>query len=251
VASLAGLEVGRNQGRPVPLAAVANVSVTRGPSEIRRIAQQRAALVTCNVTGRDLASTARGIEASLGGLEVPPGAKVVLAGQNRELADSFLSLRFALILAVFLVYLVMASQFESLLHPFVIMFTLPMAVGGVVLTLLLTGTSINVMVLIGSVVLAGIVVNNGIVLVDYARQLRRRGMVKEEALIQAGQVRMRPILMTALTTVLGLLPMAMGFGPGAEMRAPLALTLIGGLTSATVLTLVVLPVVYATLDRKS
>src|SRR5262245_26135161 len=250
VASLASLEVGRNQGRPVPLAAVANVSVTRGPSEIRRISQQRAALVTCNVTGRDLAATARGIDASLTGLEVPPGAKVVLAGQNRELADSFRSLRFALILAVFLVYLVMASQFESLLHPFVIMFTLPMAVSGVVLTLLMTGTSVNVMVLIGSVVLAGIVVNNGIVLVDYARQLRRRGMPKEEALIQAGQVRMRPILMTALTTVLGLLPMAMGFGPGAEMRAPLALTLIGGLTSATVLTLVMLPVVYATLDRK-
>jgi len=144
----------------------------------------------------------------------------------------------------------MASQFESLLHPFVIMFTLPMAVGGVVLTLLLTHTSINVMVLIGSVVLAGIVVNNGIVLVDYTRRLQRQGLSKEQALIQAGQVRMRPILMTALTTVLGLLPMAMGFGPGAEMRAPLALTLIGGLTSATVLTLVVLPVVYATLDRK-
>jgi len=251
VASLANLEVGRNQGRSVPLAAVANVSVTRGPSEIRRISQQRAAVVTCNVTGRDLAATARGIEASLGGIEVPPGAKVVLAGQNRELADSFRSLRFALILAVFLVYLVMASQFESLLHPFVIMFTLPMAVSGVVLTLLMTHTSVNVMVLIGSVVLAGIVVNNGIVLVDYARRLRRRGMPKEEALIQAGQVRMRPILMTALTTVLGLLPMAMGIGPGAEMRAPLALTLIGGLTSATVLTLVVLPVVYATLDRKA
>jgi HAE1 family hydrophobic/amphiphilic exporter-1 len=175
---------------------------------------------------------------------------VVLAGQNRELADSFRSLRFALLLAVFLVYLVMASQFESLLHPFVIMFTLPMAVGGVVLTLLLTHTSINVMVLIGTVVLAGIVVNNGIVLVDYTRRLQRQGLPKEQALIQAGQVRMRPILMTALTTVLGLLPMAMGFGPGAEMRAPLALTLIGGLTSATVLTLVVLPVVYATLDRK-
>jgi HAE1 family hydrophobic/amphiphilic exporter-1 len=217
---------------------------------VRRIAQQRAAVVTCNIKGRDLASAARGIDASLAGLDVPPGAKVVLAGQNRELADSFRSLRFALLLAVFLVYLVMASQFESLLHPFVIMFTLPMAVGGVVLTLLLTHTSINVMVLIGTVVLAGIVVNNGIVLVDYTRRLQRQGLPKEQALIQAGQVRMRPILMTALTTVLGLLPMAMGFGPGAEMRAPLALTLIGGLTSATVLTLVVLPVVYATLDRK-
>src|SRR5262245_55503208 len=250
VTSLANLEVGRSQGRSVSLATVARVSVTRGPSEVRRISQQRAAVVTCNIKGRDLASAARGIEASLQGLEVPAGAKVVLAGQNRELADSFRSLRFALLLAVFLVYLVMASQFESLLHPFVIMFTLPMAVGGVVLTLLVTHTSINVMVLIGMVVLAGIVVNNGIVLVDYTRRLRRQGLPKEQALVEAGVVRMRPILMTALTTVLGLLPMAMGFGPGAEMRAPLALTLIGGLTSATVLTLVVLPVVYATLDRK-
>jgi HAE1 family hydrophobic/amphiphilic exporter-1 len=250
VASLANLEVGRNQGRSVPLAAVAQVSVTRGPSEVRRISQQRAAVVTCNIKGRDLSSAATGIEAALQDVEVPSGAKVVLAGQNRELADSFRSLRFALLLAVFLVYLVMASQFESLLHPFVIMFTLPMAVGGVVLTLMLTGTSVNVMVLIGSVVLAGIVVNNGIVLVDYTRQLRHRGLPKEQALVEAGMVRMRPILMTALTTVLGLLPMAMGFGPGAEMRAPLALTLIGGLTSATVLTLVMLPVVYATLDRK-
>jgi HAE1 family hydrophobic/amphiphilic exporter-1 len=250
VTSLATLEVGRNQGQAVPLGAVAQVTVARGPSEVRRIAQQRAAVVSCNIKGRDLSSAATAIDAALQGVDVPSGAKVVLAGQNRELADSFRSLRFALLLAVFLVYLVMASQFESLLHPFVIMFTLPMAVGGVVLTLMLTHTSVNVMVLIGSVVLAGIVVNNGIVLVDYTRQLRRRGLPKEEALVQAGMIRMRPILMTALTTVLGLLPMAMGFGPGAEMRAPLALTLIGGLTSATVLTLVMLPVVYATLDRK-
>ncbi|HEY3215732.1 MAG TPA: efflux RND transporter permease subunit [Candidatus Eisenbacteria bacterium] len=250
VSSIGNLEVGRSQGRPVSLAAVAEVSVARGPSEIRRIAQQRAAVVSCNLVGRDLASAAREIDGSLQRIQVPPGAKVTLAGQNRELADSFRSLRFALVLAVFLVYLVMASQFESLLHPFVIMFTLPMAVGGVVLTLLVTGTSVNVMVLIGSVVLAGIVVNNGIVLIDYVKQLRQRGVPKEEALIEAGLVRMRPILMTALTTVLGLLPMALGIGPGAEVRSALALTLIGGLTSATVLTLVILPVVYATLDRK-
>lgn len=250
VAALSNLEVGRSQGRPVPLGAVARLSVARGPSEIRRISQQRAAVVSCNLEGRDLGSVAQDIETVLQGVDVPPGAKVTLAGQNRELGESFRSLRLALLLAVFLVYLVMASQFESLLHPFVIMFTLPMAVGGVVLTLLLTGTSVNVMVLIGSVVLAGIVVNNGIVLIDYTKQLRQRGVAKEEALIEAGMVRMRPILMTAMTTVLGLLPMALGIGSGAEVRAPLALTLIGGLTSATVLTLIVLPVVYATLDRK-
>jgi HAE1 family hydrophobic/amphiphilic exporter-1 len=249
VAELANLEVGRNQGRSVPLGAVAKITVARGPSEIRRIAQQRAAVVSGNLQGRDLASAAAEIERSLQGLEIPPGAKVTIAGQNRELAESFASLRLALLLAVFLVYLVMASQFESLLHPFVIMFTMPMAVAGVVLTLLVTGTSVSVMVLIGLIVLAGIVTNNGIVLVDYANQLRARGVPKVEALIQAGQVRMRPILMTALVTVLGLLPMSLGIGEGAEMRAPLALTLMGGLISATALTLIVLPALYATLDR--
>ncbi len=250
VAELANLEVGRSRGRPVPLGAVAAVSVARGPAEIRRISQQRAAVVSANLEGRDLASASRDIQASLDGLRVPPSARVTLAGQNSELAQSFGSLRFALLLAVFLVYLVMASQFESLLHPFVIMFTLPMAIVGVVLTLLVTGTSVNVMVLIGCVVLAGIVVNNGIVLIDYTKQLRARGVAKVEALVEAGTVRLRPILMTTLTTVLGLLPMAIGLGEGAEVRAPLALTLIGGLTTGTLLTLIVLPVVYATLDRK-
>lgn len=250
VAELTNLEVGRSGGRAVPLGAVAAVSVARGPAEIRRIAQQRAAVVSANLEGRDLASASRDIETALVGLEVPPGARVTVAGQNSELAQSFSSLRFALLLAVFLVYLVMASQFESLLHPFVIMFTLPMAIVGVVLTLLVTGTSVNVMVLIGCVVLAGIVVNNGIVLIDYTKQLRSQGVAKVEALVEAGTVRLRPILMTTLVTVLGLLPMAIGFGEGAEVRAPLALTLIGGLSTGTLLTLFVLPVVYATLDRK-
>jgi HAE1 family hydrophobic/amphiphilic exporter-1 len=174
---------------------------------------------------------------------------VALAGQNRELAESFGSLRFALLLAVFLVYLVMASQFESLLHPFVVMFSMPLAVVGVVAGLAVTGTPMSVMVLIGLVVLAGIVVNNAIVLVDAANQLRRDGRAKREALIEAGRLRLRPILMTTVTTVLGLLPMALGFGEGAEIRAPLAVTLIGGLGCATLLTLVVIPVVYDALDR--
>ena len=249
IARLANLEVGRNNGQPVSLGAVAAVTVARGPGEIRRIAQQRAAVVTANLTGRDLGSAARDIQAALTGLDLPEGARAVLAGQNQELQQSFGSLRFALILAVFLVYLVMASQFESLLHPFIIMFTLPMAVIGVVVTLAVTRTPVSVMVLIGFIILAGIVVSNGIVLVAYTNQLRHLGRSKLEALIEAGQVRMRPILLTALATILGLVPMALGFGEGAEIRAPLALTLIGGLSCATVLTLVVLPVMYAVLDR--
>jgi HAE1 family hydrophobic/amphiphilic exporter-1 len=180
---------------------------------------------------------------------VPAGAKVVLAGQNRELAESTGSLQFAILLAMFLVYLVMASQFESLLHPFVLMFSIPLAVVGVALALGVTGTSISVMVLIGMVILAGIVVKNAIVLVDYANRLRKEGRSKIDALVEAGSVRMRPIIMTTLTTVLGLLPMAIGIGEGVEVRAPLAITLIGGLVVSTLLTLVVIPVVYITFDR--
>jgi HAE1 family hydrophobic/amphiphilic exporter-1 len=225
------------------------VLVERGPSEIRRIGQQRAALVSANLKGRDLGSAAKEIRQKLDAMGVPPGARVVLAGQNREMAESTGSLRFAILLAIFLVYLVMASQFESLLHPFVLMFSIPLAVVGVALALGVTGTSISVMVLIGMVILAGIVVKNAIVLVDYANRLRKEGRSKIDALVEAGSVRMRPIIMTTLTTVLGLLPMAIGVGEGVEVRAPLAITLIGGLVVSTLLTLVVIPVVYVTFDR--
>ena len=249
VASLANLEIGRNAGSPVLLGAVADVSVQRGPSEIRRIGQQRAAVVAANLRGRDLGSASRDIETRLAALELPPGARAVLAGQRSEMAESMGSLQFALLLAVFLVYLVMASQFESLKHPFVIMFSIPLAVVGVVLALVVTGTSISIMVLIGLVILAGVVVNNAIVLVDCVNQLRKEGMAKFEALVEAGVIRMRPILMTTLSSVLGLVPLAVGFGEGAEVRAPLAITLIGGLTVSTALTLIVIPVVYAFVDR--
>jgi HAE1 family hydrophobic/amphiphilic exporter-1 len=166
------------------------------------------------------------------------------------MVTSFDSMILAIALAVFLVYLVMASQFESLVQPFIIMFTIPFALIGVVLTLLVTGTPISVVVLIGLIMLAGIVVNNAIVLIDYINQLRKEGMPKREAIAQAGQVRLRPILMTTLTTVLGLLPMALGFGEGAELRTPMAVTVIGGLLTGTLLTLVVIPTVYDVVVRE-
>jgi hydrophobic/amphiphilic exporter-1 (mainly G- bacteria), HAE1 family len=249
VAELANLEVGRHDGQAVPLGAVADVHVGQGPGEIERIGQQRAARVSAQLAGRDLGSAAEDVEAALAALPRTPGVDVRLAGQNQELSGSFGSLQFALLLAIFLVYLVMASQFESLLHPFVILFSLPLAVIGVVWALAATGTSISVMVLIGLVVLVGIVVNNAIVLVDWANQLRKRGLGKVEALIEAGRARLRPILMTMLTTCLGLVPMAIGVGEGAELRAPLAITLIGGMLLSTVLTLVVIPCVYVVFDR--
>jgi HAE1 family hydrophobic/amphiphilic exporter-1 len=235
---------------PVPLASIADVRLERGPSEIRRIDQERVALVTANLSGRDLGSVTTDIQKQIDQLQLPPDFLVRFGGQQREMATSFDSMKLAIALAIFLVYLVMASQFESLLHPFVIMFTIPFGLIGVILTLLVTRTVISVVVLIGVIMLAGIVVNNAIVLIDYINQLRKEGLSKMEAIKQAGQIRMRPIFMTTLTTILGLLPMALGFGEGAELRTPLAVTVIGGLTIGTMLTLVVIPMVYAVVERK-
>jgi HAE1 family hydrophobic/amphiphilic exporter-1 len=173
-----------------------------------------------------------------------------LGGQNEELETSFSSLMFALGLAVFLVYLVMASQFESLVQPFIILFTVPLGLAGVIISLAVTRTPVSVIALLGVIVLAGIVVNNAIVLLDYANQLRREGVSKREAIVQACSVRLRPIVMTTLTTVLGLAPMAIGVGEGAEIRTPMAVAVMGGLTLSTLLTLVLIPVVYEWADRK-
>jgi HAE1 family hydrophobic/amphiphilic exporter-1 len=240
-----------DQTIPIRLKAVAEIRVAEGPSEIRRIGQKRAAVVGAELLGRDMGAVAGDVEAALGELSLPLGVTAVLAGEHEEMARSLRSLMLVLALAAFLVYLVMAAEFESFLHPFVIAFTLPLGAIGAVVGLAATGHTVNVVALIGAVMLAGIVVNNAIVLVDAVNQLRREeGLDKRSALIEAGRRRLRPILMTSATTVLGLLPMALGLGEGAELRAPLAVTVIGGLTVATVLTLVVIPVVYSVLDRK-
>jgi len=243
------LVVGDRDGTPILLASVADVEVTRGLSQITRISQQRAAIVSGNLSGRDLGSVSTDIDGIIAATTLPQGVTVELGGQNQELNRSFRSLMFALLLAVFLVYLVMASQFESFTQPFVILFTVPLGVIGVVWTLLFTHTSVSVVVFIGLIMLAGIVVNNGIVLIDYINTLRKRGMGKVQAIREAGRVRLRPIVMTTLTTVLGLAPMAMGLGEGAEIRAPMALTVIGGLTGATLLTLLVIPALYSAVER--
>ncbi len=237
---------------PIRLTQVADVEVRRGPAEIRRIRSQRAAIVSANLSGRDLSGASDEIREMLGDLrqDLPVSATASIGGQNQELEVSFRSLTFALALAVFLVYLVMASQFESLLHPFIILLTVPLGLVGVVFMLAVTGITLNVVVLLGAVVLAGIAVNNGIILVDYTNRLRATGLPKREALLQAGQVRLRPILMTSLTTLLGLLPMAFGWGEGDEVRMPMAVAVIGGLLSSTPFTLIVIPVVYDLVDRK-
>ena len=236
--------------RPVTLEAVAEVSVARGPAEIRRIAQERVAIITANIAYGDLGAAAAEANSIIAQTPMPVGITAMVSGQNEEMQESFQSMQFALLLAVFLVYLVMASQFESLIHPFVILFTIPLALVGAVLALFVTGTTVNVVAFIGVIMLAGIVVNNAIVLVDLINQLRSQSMDKIDAIMEAARARMRPILMTTLTTVLGLLPMAIGFGEGAEVRTPMAITVIGGLIVSTMLTLIVIPVVYSLLDRK-
>ena len=236
--------------RPVTLDAVADIRIARGPAEVRRVAQERVAIISMNIAHGDLATAVAEARSIIDRTPMPSGITTSVSGQNEEMEDSFRSMQFALVLAVFLVYLVMASQFESLVHPFVILFTIPLALVGAVLALFITGTTINVIALIGVIMLAGIVVNNAIVLVDLINQLRSQGMEKTEAIMEAGRARLRPIMMTTLTTVLGLLPMAIGFGEGSEVRTPMAITVIGGLVASTLLTLVVIPVVYSLLDRK-
>ncbi|MFQ6116241.1 MAG: efflux RND transporter permease subunit, partial [bacterium] len=237
--------------RPLLLEAVADIRVKEGPAEIRRVDQQRTAVITANISGRDLRSVSEDIYQLLRKIDIPDDFTFNLAGQNKEMETSLNSLKLALALAIFLVYIVMASQFESLLHPFVIIFTIPLALIGVFIFLYILNISISIVVFLGIIMLAGIVVNNAIVLVDYINQLRARGMEKTEAIIKAGKVRLRPILMTTSTTVLGLLPMALGLGDGAEIRTPMAITVIVGLLTSTLLTLVVIPTVYSLVDRKS
>jgi len=244
------LIVNPTSDRPVTLDAVATVVVSQGPAEIRRVAQERVAIITANLAYGDLGAAAQEAGLIVSRTPMPTGVTALVSGQSEEMEASFKSMQFALVLAVFLVYLVMASQFESLIHPFVILFTIPLALVGAVLALFITGTTVNIVAFIGVIMLAGIVVNNAIVLVDLINQLRAQGMERHDAIIEAGTARLRPILMTSLTTALGLLPMAMGFGEGSEVRTPMAITVIGGLVVSTLLTLLVIPVVYSLMDRK-
>lgn len=235
---------------PVPLTSVAEIRIDEGPAEIRRANQERLALIQANLAYGDLGSAVEEVEALMAGVKLPYGLTMDIRGQSEEMAASFKSLLFALALAVVLVYLVMASQFESLLHPFVILFSIPLAAVGVALALWLTDTRLSVIVFIGLIMLAGIVVNNAIVLLDLINQLRDRGMDRLTAIKEGARLRLRPIMMTTLTTVLGLLPMAFGLGQGSEMRTPMAITVIGGLLTSTLLTLLVVPVMYSLLDRR-
>ncbi len=244
------LVVNPGSARPVPLSAVADVRLATGPAEIRRANQERVAVISAAPADGDLGNATLQAQDILAQTTLPVGILGSVSGQSEEMSESFRSLGLAFALAVFLVYLVMASQFESLLHPFVILFTIPMGLIGSIWGLYVTGTTINSVALIGLIMLAGIVVNNAIVLIDAINQARERGLEKIEAIKLAGRTRLRPILITSVSTIIGLIPMAIGIGEGAEIRRPMAITVIAGTLVATFLTLVVIPVLYALLDRK-
>ena len=248
------LIVNPGSGAPVELASVADVVATTGPSEIHRADQRRVAIISANLRDIDLGNAIREVESMVA--QTPLGTDIAMriGGQGQELDESIRSLLFAFGLAIFLVYLVMASQFESLLHPFVILFTIPLALVGAVAALFLTRSPVSVVVFIGLILLVGLVTKNAIILIDKVNQLREAGVAKREALVEGARSRLRPIIMTTLCTLFGFLPLAIAplFGsPGAEVRSPMAITVIGGLLVSTLLTLLVIPVVYDLLDRRA
>jgi hydrophobe/amphiphile efflux-1 (HAE1) family protein len=247
---LARLFVIGDGGRPVSLGSVAEVRQGVGPVMIERKYQQRLIKITAQPSGRDLGAIALDLEDKLRALPLPPGFTFQLAGQIQQQREAFSSLKFTSLLAVVLVYMVMASQFRSLLDPFIIMFSVPLGMIGVIWSLFLTRTTLNVTSFMGIIMMVGIVVSNGVLLVEYMNELRRHGLGVREAVIRGGRTRLRPILMTSLTTLVGLLPMALGIGTGSEANAPLARAVIGGLAVSTALTLLLIPTLYLMLEER-
>jgi len=246
--NLSDVLISSPQGFQVNLSDIAKIEEGRGPVKIQREDQQRVAVISADTYGRDMGSVMGDIRQMLGTLKLPEGYYARLGGSLETMQEFQVTMFWTLLLVTILVYMVMASQFESLFHPFAIMFTVPMAIFGVAVFLLLTGTTVNVMSFIGMMILMGVVVNNGIVMVDYINHLRANGLDKNIAIIEGSATRLRPILMTSLTTIFGLIPMIISRGEGSELFAPLGITLFGGMISATFLTLLVLPVIYSMVD---
>jgi HAE1 family hydrophobic/amphiphilic exporter-1 len=245
------LTVINNRGEPVILRNVVGTAGEEGPVRLERKDQERIITISANFTGRDMGSVISDIRDGLRSVPVPKDFAILFGGDYEEQQKAFRELMLGLVLAILLIYLVMAGQFESLRDPFVVLFSIPMAITGIVLIMILTGTIFSMQAFIGCIMLAGIVVNNAIILVDYTNRLRRdHGMELMDAIKLAGSRRLRPILMTASTTILGLLPLSLGLGEGGEAQAPLARVVIGGLLSSTLITLVLIPVVYSIFEQK-
>ena len=243
------LSVANASGTLIPLENLVTIVQDKSPVQVDRKYQQRIVEVTANPTGRDLGSIASDINAKIAQMQIPSGFSVSLSGNVEEQQKTFSGLLLAFGLAILLVYMVMASQFQSLIDPFIIMFTVPLGIVGVVWALFLTNTTLSVTSFQGIIVMVGIVVSNGILLVDYTNKVRKSGIELHEAVIKAGRTRLRPILMTALATVLGLIPIALGWG-GESSQAPLAISVIGGLTVSTFLTLLIVPILYTIFEER-
>ena len=239
-------------GRMIQAASVIRMNRQEGPFEITRTDQQRMITVSATIADRDLGSIVADLQPLMAAIQRPRGYELRLGSEYEEQQKAFREMTFAAIMALVLVYMVMASQFESMRDPFIILFSIPLAFVGIVLMLVLTETNFNIQGFLGVIVLVGIVVNNAIVLLDYTNLLRRENHYPlREAVITAGTRRLRPILMTTVTTVLGLAPMALGIGEGGELQAPMARVVIGGLTTSTLITLVFIPVIYMALEERS
>jgi len=245
---LSGLNITTPAGTMVPLNQVAELKQEQGPNSINRKDQARIVTITSQLAGRALGDVTKDIEQGVAKINMPSGYLVEYGGEQEQMADTFGTLGLVLVLAIIMVYLVMVAQFESLMYPFVIMFSVPITLTGVVLSLLITRRTFSVVAFIGVIMLVGIVVKNAIVLVDYVNILRRRGLERNEAILKAGPTRLRPILMTALCTSIAMLPMALGLGEGSESQAPLATVVVGGLLFSTLITLVLVPVGYTLMD---
>jgi len=244
------LKVMSPMGQLVPVSNIARVEKAFGPVDISRKNQQRIVSVTANAKGRAIGAINADMANEIAKISIPEGFTVEVGGSAKDMADSFKSLFFAMLLAIMLVYMVLAAQFESLLDPFVILFSVPLGIVGVIWGLFLTGVNFSVIVFIGIIMLVGIVVSNAILLVDYTNVLRREGLALYQAVIKAGHTRLRPILMTTICTIVGMLPMAMGIGESSEQYAPLAISVISGLIASTVLTLIFVPTLYVLFEER-
>jgi HAE1 family hydrophobic/amphiphilic exporter-1 len=239
---------GNRSSALMPLSNIASYEVSNSPSEINRQALSREVVITANLDGVPIGTAVKKVQKAAEGISMEPGYRIIFSGEAEDMAESFGYMGESLFLAVVLVYLILAAQFESFLEPMAIMLSLPLSIVGMAGMLFLTGDTINIMSLIGLIMLMGLVTKNAILLVDYAKVLRGRGMERSEAVITAGRTRLRPILMTTLAMIFGMMPLAFALGSGSEMRAPMARAVIGGLLTSTVLTLLVVPVVYTVLD---
>ena len=245
ISQLLSLPLTSVRGTTYPLSAVAKLSFDKSPGEIHRFDQQRVVIITADVAGASQRAVTSQVKAKMKNLPLPPDYFLTFGGQSKGIADSFKSLGIALLIAIFLVYVVMGAQFNSFGQPLIIAVTIPLALIGVFVGLYLFGASMSMNAILGMIMLVGIVVNNGILLVDYINQLRGQGKDKMDAIVQGGVTRLRPILITSLTTIFGMLPIALGLGEGGEALQPLGAVVVGGMMTSTFFTLLVIPCVYA------